>query len=92
VKFGEGFGGEAFGESRRSGRHDHHEICVDGVGINNELIDDLDESAPGRGLRDLVEAYVRRVGVVDVAALTRPGWRLTVGDEALTGTVASSRA
>jgi len=43
-------------------------------------------------LRDLVEAYVRRVGVVDVAALTRPGWRLTVGDEALTGTVASSRA
>lgn len=43
-------------------------------------------------LRDLVEAYVRRVGVVDVASLTRPGWRLTVGDEALTGTVAPSRA
>jgi 2',3'-cyclic-nucleotide 2'-phosphodiesterase/3'-nucleotidase len=38
-------------------------------------------------LRDLVEAHVRRVRVVDVAALTRPGWRLTVGDEALTGTV-----
>jgi 2',3'-cyclic-nucleotide 2'-phosphodiesterase / 3'-nucleotidase len=42
-------------------------------------------------LRDLVEEYVRRVGVVDVAALTRPSWRLTVGDEALTGTVAPSR-
>lgn len=43
-------------------------------------------------LRDLVEDYVGRVGVVDVAALTRPGWRLTVGDEALTGTVAPTRA
>jgi 2',3'-cyclic-nucleotide 2'-phosphodiesterase/3'-nucleotidase len=42
-------------------------------------------------LRDLVEAHVRRVRVVDVAALTRPGWRLTVGDEALTGTVTPTR-
>lgn len=39
-------------------------------------------------LRDLLEEYVGRVGVVDVAALTRPGWRLTIGDEVLTGTVA----
>lgn len=42
-------------------------------------------------VRDLVEDYVRRVGVVDVASLTRPGWRLTVGDEALTGTVTPTR-
>jgi 2',3'-cyclic-nucleotide 2'-phosphodiesterase / 3'-nucleotidase len=44
-----------------------------------------------RYLRELIEEYVRRVGLVDVAALTRPGWRLTVGDEALTGTVATNR-
>jgi hypothetical protein len=56
VKFGEAFGGEALGESRRSGRHDHHEIRVDVVGISNELVDDLDESASDRGLCDLVEA------------------------------------
>jgi len=43
-------------------------------------------------LRGLLEEYIGRVGVVDVAALSRPGWRLTVGNEALTGTVAHIRA
>ncbi len=43
-------------------------------------------------LRDLVVDYLGRVGVVDVAALTRPGWRLTVGDDALTGTVSENRS
>jgi len=41
-------------------------------------------------LRELVEEYVRTVGVVDVASLIRPGWRLTVGDEVLTGTVSDN--
>jgi len=43
-------------------------------------------------LRELVEEYVHRVGVVDVASLTRPGWRLTVGDKVLTGTVSVNRS
>ncbi len=42
-------------------------------------------------LRELIEAHVRRVGVVDVAALRRPTWRLTVGTEALPGTVATAK-